>query len=120
MHAQLLFAYLPTEQFTGTTLSKEQIRLAKNRAFHYAMKQIFKTLESAGKDGVELESGDGKLRRCHPIFAVYVADYPEQCLVTCTRYTHCPLCRVSPGQLGEYGDSDKRSQKELILASSSR
>ncbi|KAG8934911.1 hypothetical protein FRC01_012960 [Tulasnella sp. 417] len=25
MHAQLLFAYLPTEQFTGTTLSKEQI-----------------------------------------------------------------------------------------------
>lgn len=29
MHAQLLFAYLLTEQFTGTTLSKEQIKLAK-------------------------------------------------------------------------------------------
>ncbi|KIO16582.1 hypothetical protein M407DRAFT_85849 [Tulasnella calospora MUT 4182] len=114
MHAQLLFAYLPTEQFTGTTLSKEQIRLAKNRAFHFAMKRIFESLESAGKDGVELGSGDGKVRHCYPLLAVYVADYPEQCLVTCTRYTHCPLCRVGPGQLGEYGKSEKRSQMQTL------
>ncbi|KAG8910614.1 hypothetical protein FRC00_007874, partial [Tulasnella sp. 408] len=114
MHAQLLFAYLPTEQFTGTTLSKKQISLAKTRAFHFAMKCIFATLESAGRDGVELESGDGKVRHCHPILAIYIADYPEQCLVTCTCYMHCPLCQVSPGQLGEYGQSDKRNQKETL------
>ncbi|KAG8993874.1 hypothetical protein FRB90_000576 [Tulasnella sp. 427] len=114
MHAQLLFAYLPTEQFTGTTLSKEQIRLAKHRAFHYAMKHIFKSLEDLEDGGLELESGDGKVRWCHPILAVYVADYPEQCLATCTRYNRCPLCHVDAGNLGEYGESAKRSQEETL------
>lgn len=114
MHAQLLFAYLPTEQFTGTTLSKAQIKLARHRAFHCCMKHIFKTLETAGKDGVELESGDGKVRRCHPILAAYVADYPEQCLATCTRYFQCPICQVDSGKLGEYGESDKRSQEDTL------
>lgn len=122
MHAQLLFAYLPTEQFTGTTLSKEQIRLAKHRAFHYCLKRIFETLGTAGKHGVQLESGDGKVRRCFPILAAYVADYPEQCLATCTRYFQCPICRVDSGKLGEYGESEKRSQRETLqkLAEASR
>ncbi|KIO19238.1 hypothetical protein M407DRAFT_51818, partial [Tulasnella calospora MUT 4182] len=114
MHAQLLFAYLPTEQFIGTMLSKEQIRLAKHRAFHYAMRHIFKGLKKVGDGGVELESGDGKVRRCHPILAVYVADYPEQCLVTCTRYGQCPLCHVDIGDLGKYGESVKRNQEETL------
>lgn len=114
MHAQLLFAYLPTTQFKGLNLSQEQIRRAKNHAFHFAMKRIFQSLETAGAGGLNMASGDGNIRRCHPILAVYVADYPEQCLVTCTRYKHCPLCRVCPEALGMYAESEKRMQKETL------
>lgn len=80
------------------------------------MKEIFKSLKAAGdrEGGVELASGDGLVRRCHPILAVYVADYPEQCLVTCTRYMHCPICYVEPSDLGEYGDYRKRKQHETL------
>jgi len=47
-------------------------------------------------------SGDGIWRRCHPVFAVFVGDYPEQALVTCTYNGRCPKCIVPPDNLGDY------------------
>ncbi|KAN0141466.1 hypothetical protein V8E53_000711 [Lactarius tabidus] len=41
-------------------------------------------------------SGDGIWRRCHPIFALFVGDYPEQVLYN----GRCPKCLVPPDQLG--------------------
>ncbi|EGN98210.1 hypothetical protein SERLA73DRAFT_123569 [Serpula lacrymans var. lacrymans S7.3] len=50
-------------------------------------------LIEAGCKGMEVTGGDGAVRKIHPIFAYYVADYPEQCLVTCSKYGTCPKCR---------------------------
>ena len=47
-------------------------------------------------------SGDGMWRRCHPILAAFVGDYPEQALVTCTYNGRCPKCVSPPDKLGEY------------------
>jgi len=47
-----------------------------------------------------MKSGDGLIRRCHPILAVYAGDHPEQCLVTGTKTTQCPKGTPS-GSLGE-------------------
>lgn len=47
-------------------------------------------------------SADGIWRRCHPIFAVFIGDYPEQALVTCTYNGRCPKCLVSRDQLGQF------------------
>ena len=63
------------------------------------MIKVLKPLESAGALGVEMVSGDGVVRRCHPLLAVFVGDYPEQCLVTCTK--HCPMCPIPKDELGE-------------------
>ena len=63
------------------------------------MIKVLKPLESAGALGVEMASGDGVVRRCHPLLAVFVGDYPEQCLVTCTK--HCPMCPIPKDELGE-------------------
>ncbi len=55
-----------------------------------------------GETGVEMMSSDGVWQRCHPVLAIFIGNYPEQALVTCTYYGHCPKCTVAPRQLGEY------------------
>ncbi|KAF7292189.1 hypothetical protein MIND_01246200 [Mycena indigotica] len=65
------------------------------------MKYILGPLEKAGAKGVEMASGDGVIRRCHPIFATFVGDYPEQVLVTCVPTGECGSCEVERDQLGD-------------------
>jgi hypothetical protein len=113
-HAQLLFAYLPTVQFKTATTSQKNICLAKARAFHYTMSHIFKSLKTVGKQGKLMIGGNGEVRNCYPVIAAYVADYPEQCLVSCTRYTHCPICICPPDKLGLFGDYDHRQSRETL------
>ncbi|KAF8868191.1 hypothetical protein BD779DRAFT_1684565 [Infundibulicybe gibba] len=47
-----------------------------------------------------MASGDGVIRRNHPILAVYAGDYPEQLLVTGIKSTSCPKCKVTKKDLG--------------------
>lgn len=48
-----------------------------------------------------MASGDGVIQRCHPIFADYVGDYPEQLLVTLIKNGECPTCEVPHDELGQ-------------------
>lgn len=80
--ACILIAYLPVDKMSKGKLSKDTMRSRYQRLFHAAMTEIFLPLQVAGRDGVEMTSGDGAVRMVHPILASYVADYPEQCLVT--------------------------------------
>ena len=97
---QILLAYLPT-----TSLEHIKNKSARRRAvanlFHACLKRILAPLEDAGRNGVPLTSADGKTRRCHPILAVYVGDYPEQLLVTCRKTGDCPKCPALRAELGE-------------------
>lgn len=47
-----------------------------------------------------MRSGDGILRRVHPILAVYIGDYPEQLLVAGVKNGECPKCMISHDELG--------------------
>ena len=46
-------------------------------------------------------SSDGIWCQCHPIFAVFIGDFPEQSLVTCTYASQCPKCLVPSGELSD-------------------
>ncbi|KAJ3848502.1 hypothetical protein EV368DRAFT_86547 [Lentinula lateritia] len=59
-------------------------------------------LKEAGIHGIDMRSGDGVKRRCHPILAAYVGDYPEQILVTCAYSGDCPVCMSTKEDLGEF------------------
>jgi hypothetical protein len=78
------------------------------------MRLLLAPIVSYGETGVLMMSGDGTWRRCHPILAVYVGDYPEQTLVTCTYNGRCPKCSVPPDQLGEYTTFPPRDLNKAI------
>ncbi|KAI0629507.1 hypothetical protein C8Q77DRAFT_1065092 [Trametes polyzona] len=88
---QILLAYLPTSRLEHIP-NKSARRRTLTNLFHACMRALLEPLHCAGKDGVTMMSGDGVSRRCHPILASYIGDYPEQCLVTCTYNGDCPVC----------------------------
>lgn len=107
--ACVLLAYLPVEKLNKDGLAKREASGRYQRLFHDAMRHIVSPLVGAGKDGVEMASADGAIRSVHPILASYVADFPEQCMVTCCKYGTCPKCRVDADHLSDGTPSLRRT-----------
>ena len=99
--AQMLLAYIPTTKLVGIT-NKTGRRRAIANLYHSCMQVILGPITIAGEIGISMMSGDGVWRRCHPIFASFVGDYPEQVLVTCAYNSQCPKCLVPPDKLGSF------------------
>jgi hypothetical protein len=85
----------------------DSARLTRAQLFHYARQMVTSSLHAGPlANGIELTSGDGAVRLGFPVLAAYVADYPEQALVTCTCYAQtCPKCFVTKDELGRVGCS---------------
>ncbi|TBU36028.1 hypothetical protein BD309DRAFT_1029980 [Dichomitus squalens] len=80
------------------------------------MTKLLEPLKAAGAHGTIMTSGDGAARRCHPILAAYVGDYPEQCLVTCTYNGDCPICTCPHDELGDFPLSHPYRDMKASLA----
>ena len=106
--AQMLIGYIPTTKLAGIT-NKAARRRALANLFHSCMEKVLGPICPYGETGLAMMSGDGIWRRCHPIFAAFVGNYPEQALVTCTQYRRCPKCLVPPNQLGDFQRFPARS-----------
>ena len=112
-HAQLLIGYIPTTKLEGIG-NKAARRRALANLFHSCMQNIIGPIASHGETGIPMMSGDGIWQRCHPIFANFVGDYPEQGLVTCTYYGECPKCTVPCNELGEYCHFPGRDYEQAL------
>ena len=58
--------------------------------------------------------GNGVLHHVHPILTVYIGDYPEQVLVTCTKSQQCPKCTIEPDELGNYPATSLHRDLNLV------
>ena len=112
-HAQLLIGYIPTTKLEGM-LTKAGRRHALANLFHSCMQNILGSISSVGKTGIAMMSRDGVWCQCHPIFAIFVGNYPEQVLVTCTFNGQCPKCLVPPDKLSKYEPFLLRTQRAVI------
>ena len=113
--AYILIGYLPACRLTHIK-NKETRRRAAANLFHACMRRLLAPIRGVGRHGMNLASGDGIVRRCHPILAAYVGDYPEQTLVTCCKNFECPKCHVRPTDLGEPAVCENRSSNEALKA----
>ena len=98
---QILLAYLPVTSLSHVTNDASRRRMKAN-LFHRCLSFILKPIINPGKDGISMRSGNGIEYNCHPIFAIHVGDYPEQCEVTCVPSGSCPTCFTTKDSLGEW------------------
>lgn len=89
----ILLAYLPTTRLEQIT-NKASRRRSLANLYHACLSRVLAPLQHAGLEGINMRSGDGALRRCHPLFASFVGDYPEQLLATGIKFGDCPKCDV--------------------------
>ena len=111
----MLIGYIPTSRLEVIG-NKSARRRALGNLFHFCMKTILAPITSCGETGVAMMSGNGIWRRCHPILAAFVGDYPEQTLVTCTYNGQCPKCTVHPDNLGDFMRSPLRDHDAALQA----
>ena len=111
---QILLAYLPTSRLLHIS-NKAARRRTQANLFHACMSFILSPLKVAGIQGMEVMSGDGVVRRGHPILAVYVGDYPEQCLATGAFSGDCPECDCPNKMLGVYPCQHRRRNLDTVL-----
>ena len=98
-YAQILLAYLPTSYLKHVASDTSRRRMVNN-LFHSCLTQILAPIRQAAVEGILMKDGRGVLRHCHPILASYIADYPEQVIVTGTKTKDCPKCNISNTELG--------------------
>jgi len=89
----ILLAYLPTTRLDHIT-NKASRRWSIANLYHACLSCVLAPLQHAGLEGINMHSGDGALHRCHPLFASFVGDYPEQLLATGIKFGDCPKCDV--------------------------
>ncbi|KIK55497.1 hypothetical protein GYMLUDRAFT_175361, partial [Collybiopsis luxurians FD-317 M1] len=101
--ACMLIAYLSVNKMARSGHSKQTLKLQNYKLFHHSMAEVLAPLKEVGhsmKGGVRMVRGNGETHLVWPILAAYVVDYPEQCLVTCTKYGTCPKCCQKANDLG--------------------
>ncbi|TCD60331.1 hypothetical protein EIP91_010340 [Steccherinum ochraceum] len=101
-HGTILLGYLPSSKLKCFT--KHERRVAGWQLFHYCMDTILSPIRKAGEEGVEMLCADGFMRRVYPILAAYIADYPEQLLVTCCKKGWCPKCKRRDQEIGDLAE----------------
>ncbi|KAI1782246.1 hypothetical protein LXA43DRAFT_1148513 [Ganoderma leucocontextum] len=111
---QILLAYLPTTRLDHIT-NKAVWRRVLTNLFHACMSFLLEPLKVAGKTGIPMMGGDGVWHRCHPILAVYVGDYSEQCLVAGAYNGDCPVCDCLHDELGTFPCTHEYRELDAIL-----
>ena len=64
-------------------------------------------MQNAALEGVNIDSHDGKVRRCFPILSAWIADYIETVALRGIKANVCPKCEVLPGELRTEANSHR-------------
>ncbi|KAG8779909.1 hypothetical protein FRC12_023710 [Ceratobasidium sp. 428] len=98
--ATLLVGFIPVSNLSNISNPKERSE-AGWQLFHTCMESILEPLKTLSQTGMDVLCADGGVRRVFPILASFIADFPEQALVTCVRESCCPVCWIPAKDRGD-------------------
>ncbi|KAG8725615.1 hypothetical protein FRC09_000002 [Ceratobasidium sp. 395] len=98
--ATLLVGYIPVSNLGNISNAQERSE-AGWQLFHACMESILEPLKTLSRTGMDVLCADGGVRRVFPILAAYIADFPEQALITCVRESCCPICWIPSDERGD-------------------
>ncbi|KAF8234915.1 hypothetical protein L208DRAFT_1259769 [Tricholoma matsutake] len=109
-HTCVLIAYLSVNKISQVGLTCHEQTGRNQCLFHESMHHVLQPLMEAGKTGIEICGGDGAVHLVFLVLTSYVADYPEQCLVSCSKYGTCPKCQCPAKNLQDDVTWDRQTQ----------
>jgi hypothetical protein len=99
--AVLLLALLPVPPKLPQSSSANNVQREINAdTLQGVFDLIFAPLQDAALEGVPIDCADGKVRKCFPILAAWVADHMENVALHGVKSNACPRCEISPDMLG--------------------
>ncbi|KAG1802822.1 uncharacterized protein HD556DRAFT_1489651 [Suillus plorans] len=98
-HAFALVAYLPIPKFLNVSRPVHAILSA--RVYHFAISIVTRNLKIAARDGCIMSDPKGDLRMIHTPLVAWIADYPEQLLISCTASKRSPISLAVSAQFGD-------------------
>ena len=110
--AHILLGYLPTSRLSHIKSPATHQRALSN-LFCACVGCILAPLKKYGLTGINMTAGDGSEYRNHPLFAVFIGDYPKQVLVGRTKTGDCPTCPASRNELQDFPSNYADEFKDL-------
>ncbi|KAF8868321.1 hypothetical protein BD779DRAFT_1684189 [Infundibulicybe gibba] len=111
-NAVSLIGFLAVPKTDREHQDSEEFRNFRRRLFHGSIRRILEPLR-LGMDTPEIvQFGDGHYRRVIYGIGPYIADYPEQVLLTCIVQGWCPRCTARWDDLD--GEGGRRSHEHTL------
>jgi hypothetical protein len=100
--AIILLALLPVPpKFASKkSLARETLQQKNADVLKSVFELIFKPLQAVADLGIDIQCADGKVRRCFPVLAAWVADHLENITLHGIGSQRCPKCEVTADHLG--------------------
>jgi len=99
--AVLLLALLPIPpKLSKSSKADQHQRQINADTLRDVFELIFAPLQDPAHDGVPIDCADGKVRRCFPILAAWIADHMENVALHGIKSNICPRCEVPAVELG--------------------
>jgi len=116
-HLDRAKSYWPISQHQDWSTSPIKLHVAAAYLTSSTLHAVHCQTNGEGHDGILLVSRDSTVRRCFPILATYVGDYPEQTLVTLVKTGNCPICPASCNEIGDWESNlEPHNTKKIIEA----
>ncbi|KAF7329470.1 hypothetical protein MKEN_00209400 [Mycena kentingensis (nom. inval.)] len=112
-----LLAFLSIPKTTQQYAKSSAFRQFRRQLFHSSIRQILLPLKPHMSKPRITRCADGYFRRVIYSIGPYIADYPEQALLTCIVQGHCPKCLAPADNLDEPHPPRSAKHTETALAS---
>lgn len=113
-HTFTLAAYLPIPKFLDVPPAVQSV--LSSRVFHFAISIIVQSLKEEESNGVPMSDPNGLLHLVHTPLVLWIADLPEQHVITCVSSRYSPISTAATEQFGESVPSPAHHREAIFDA----